>query len=125
MKKSINCGTAILPRMLSSLVFRISEIVLVVLTLSLSPRAAALTPDPGDNVALAPADTINLLSAASRLTHGATGTFDVDMPLNGELGVESRREGVYNAVFTFDAPVFSGEVVVIGGTVDAVAGDAL
>lgn len=59
---------------------------------------------------------INLVSAASRLTHGAAGAFDVNMPLTGVSGVECRSATTYNAVFTFDAPVTSGEVTVTGGT---------
>jgi hypothetical protein len=59
---------------------------------------------------------LNLVSAASRLTHGAAGTFDVNMPLTGTSGVECRSATTYNAVFTFDAPVTSGEVTVISGT---------
>ena len=59
---------------------------------------------------------LNLISAASRLTHGTAGTFDVNMPLNGTSGVECRSATTYNAVFTFDTPVTSGEVTVIGGT---------
>src|SRR5205814_8858307 len=55
-------------------------------------------------------------SAASRLTHGGAGTFDISMPLTGTSGVEDRSATTYNAVFTFDAPVTSGEVTVIGGT---------
>ena len=62
------------------------------------------------------ASGINLASAASRLTHGTAGTFDVDMPLTGVSGVECRSATTYNAVFTFDAPVTSGQVTVIGGT---------
>jgi len=38
------------------------------------------------------------------------------MPLNGTSGVECRSATTYNAVFTFDTPVTSGEVTVIGGT---------
>ncbi len=59
---------------------------------------------------------LNLLSAASRLTHGAAGTFDVNMPLTGVSGVECRSATTYNAVFTFDAPVTSGQVTVLSGT---------
>lgn len=59
---------------------------------------------------------IQLLSAASRLTHGVAGTFDVPMPLTGTSGVEDRSSSTYNAVFTFDAPVTSGEVLVVSGT---------
>jgi carboxypeptidase T len=60
--------------------------------------------------------TTSLLSAASRLTHGSAGTFDVAMPLNGPSGVECRFATTYNAVFTFDAPVTSGQVTVVSGT---------
>jgi hypothetical protein len=68
-------------------------------------------------VRVAPAGAaINLSSAASRLTHGTAGTFDVPMPLTGTSGVEDRSSTTYNAVFTFDAPVASGEVQVISGT---------
>jgi hypothetical protein len=63
-----------------------------------------------------PASTLTLLSAASRLTHGPAGTFDVNMPLTGVSGVECRSATTYNAVFTFDAPVTSGQVSVVGGT---------
>ena len=59
---------------------------------------------------------IQLLSAASRLTHGTAGTFDVVMPLTGTSGVEDRSSSTYNAVFTFDAPVTSGEVLIVSGT---------
>ncbi|HEY2711614.1 MAG TPA: sialidase family protein [Chthoniobacterales bacterium] len=58
---------------------------------------------------------INLVSAASRLTHRAAGTFDINMPLTGVSGVECRSATTYNAVFTFDAPVTSGEVTVSSG----------
>jgi hypothetical protein len=57
-----------------------------------------------------------LLSAASRLTHGGAGTFDIAMPLTGTSGVEDRASGTYNAVFTFDGAVTSGEVLVVAGT---------
>lgn len=68
-------------------------------------------------VRVAPAGAaINLSSAASRLTHGTAGTFDVTMPLTGISGVEDRSASTYNAVFTFDAPVTSGEVQVVSGT---------
>src|SRR3954462_5167052 len=59
---------------------------------------------------------ITLVSAASRLTHGSAGTFDISMPLTGVSGVEDRSSSTYNAVFTFDAPVSSGQVTVLNGT---------
>jgi len=60
--------------------------------------------------------TGGLLSAASRLTHGDAGTFDTAMPLIGTPGVEGRASGTYNAVFTFDRAVTSGEVLAVGST---------
>ncbi len=61
-------------------------------------------------------DTTTLLSAASRLTHEDAGTFDIAMPLNGTSGVEDRASSTYNAVFTFDGPITSGEVIAVAGT---------
>jgi hypothetical protein len=63
-----------------------------------------------------PTSVLTLLSAASRLTHGAAGTFDISMPLTGTSGVEDRSASTYNAVFTFDGPVSSGQVTVLSGT---------
>ena len=63
-----------------------------------------------------PTSVLTLLSAASRLTHGAAGTFDVPMPLAGTSGVEDRSSSTYNAVFTFDGAVTSGQVTVLSGT---------
>ncbi|MEP6871976.1 MAG: hypothetical protein ABI939_09020 [Anaerolineaceae bacterium] len=57
-----------------------------------------------------------LVSAASRLTHGPAGIFGVNMPLTGTSGVEDRSATTYNAVFTFNAPVTSGQVTVLSGT---------
>ena len=59
---------------------------------------------------------LNLTSAASRLTHSGAGSFDIAMPLSGTSGVEDRASSTYNAVFTFDQAVTSGEVLNIGGT---------
>src|SRR5216117_43520 len=68
-------------------------------------------------VRVAPSTSVlTLLSAASRLTHGAAGTFDIAMPLTGVSGVEDRSSSTYNAVFTFDGAVTSGEVTVLSGT---------
>ena len=60
-----------------------------------------------------------LVSAASRLTHGSSGAFDVDMPLAGTSGVEDRSSSTYNAVFTFDTTVTSGTAMVVSGTATA------
>jgi hypothetical protein len=63
-----------------------------------------------------PTSVLTLLGAASRLTHGAAGTFDIPMPLTGTSGVEDRSSPTYNAVFTFDGAVTSGQVTVLSGT---------
>src|SRR5438132_23926 len=63
-----------------------------------------------------PTSVLTLLSAASRLTHAGAGTFDVSMPLTGISGVEDRSSSTYNAVFTFDGAVTSGQVTVLSGT---------
>ncbi len=60
--------------------------------------------------------TATLLSAASRVTHGSAGTFDIAMPLTGPSGVEDRVASAYSAVFTFDGPVTSGQVQLLSGT---------
>jgi N-acetylneuraminic acid mutarotase len=52
------------------------------------------------------------VSAASRMTHGVVGDFDVNLPLTGTVGIESRSKGGtndYTMVVTF-----SGNVVVNG-----------
>ncbi len=77
------------------------------------PLASAELYDPGSG-------TPNLVSAASRLTHRTAGSFDIDMPLSGTSGVEDRdASGSFLAVFTFDAPVTSGNTQVVGGTATA------
>ena len=38
------------------------------------------------------------------------------MPLTGTSGVEDRSASIYNAVFTFNAPVRSGQVSLVSGT---------
>src|SRR5437762_2922744 len=67
-------------------------------------------------VRVAPSSVLTLLTAASRLTHAGAGTFDVSMPLSGISAVEDRSSGTYNAVFTFDGAVTSGQVTVLSGT---------
>jgi hypothetical protein len=58
----------------------------------------------------------NLVSAASRLTHGLAGDFDIDMPLTGLSGIECRDSSTYEAVFTFDVAVTSGDISIVMGT---------
>ena len=59
----------------------------------------------------------SLVSAVSRLVHGSAGTFDIDLPLSGEPGVECRsNNGKYTLVFTFSSDVGDGKADVTSGT---------
>jgi hypothetical protein len=62
-----------------------------------------------------------LSGVASRKIHGATGAFDIELPLAGSVGVECRSGGAngnYQLVFTFADPLSS----VTGATVTSGAG---
>jgi hypothetical protein len=56
--------------------------------------AATADPVPSNNIATE-TTTVQLLptSAVSRKTHGSAGTFDIDLPLTGSVGVECRSGG--------------------------------
>jgi hypothetical protein len=71
----------------------------------------------GNGVGPGPCGPIaNLVSAASRVTQGGAGSFDISMPLTGSSGIEDRLTTNYTAVLTFDIPVTSGTVIVASGT---------
>ena len=71
---------------------------------------------------VAPAELL-LLSAVSRKVHGSAGTFDINLPLAGEPGVECRNTGGdHTLVFTFDNAVVSGSATVTTG-IGTVAGN--
>jgi hypothetical protein len=60
------------------------------------------------------------LRAVSRKTHGVAGTFDIDMPLSGAVGIESRLgsgagSGDHQLVITFPVPVTIGSAMVTSG----------
>ncbi len=62
---------------------------------------------------------VQLTDAVSRKTHGAAGTFDVDLPLTGNVGIECRSGGAggnHTFVFTFTNNVVSGNATVTTGT---------
>ena len=62
-------------------------------------------------------DYLLLTGGVSRKTHGGAGTFDINLPLSGEPGVECRSSaGNYTQVFTFDNNVVSGSAAVTSGT---------
>jgi hypothetical protein len=66
---------------------------------------------------------VQLLSASSRMTHDGAGTFDIDLPLTGNPGIEPRSGGAngdYTLVFTFAnslTSVTSGSVTTGTGSV--------
>jgi len=58
------------------------------------------------------------VSAVSRKTHGSAGTFDIDLPLTGQPGIEDRTgptAGNHQAVVTFSLPVTVQNVTVTPG----------
>ena len=60
--------------------------------------------------------TIVPLSAVSRKTQGAAGTFDLPLPLSGNPGIECRSggpDGQYQIVFTFPTPVTAASATAI------------
>ena len=67
---------------------------------------------------------MQLTSAVSRKTHGSAGTFDINLPLTGQPGVECRNSGGNDTlVFTFNSNPVSGKVSIMSGTA-AVSGTA-
>ena len=64
---------------------------------------------PSDSKFLTVQLLLQLNGAVSRKTQGGAGTFDINLPLSGEPGVECRSGGGnYTEVFTFDNNVVSG-----------------
>jgi hypothetical protein len=60
---------------------------------------------------------LQLSGAVSRKTHGTSGTFDINLPLVGEPGVECRASGgAQTLVLTFNNNVVSGNATVTSGT---------
>jgi hypothetical protein len=62
---------------------------------------------------------VQLTDAVSRKTHGTAGTFDVELPLTGSVGIECRTgggSGNHTFVFTFTNNVVSGNATVTSGT---------
>ena len=58
-------------------------------------------------------------SIVSRKTHGAAGTFDINLPLTGSAGIECRSGGTsnnYQTVFSFAKAVTVGDATVTPGT---------
>jgi hypothetical protein len=71
--------------------------------------------DANFNITGSPALILN--SAVSRKTHGAAGTFDINLPLTGTPGVECRSANPgHTLVFTFTNNVVSGSASVTSGT---------
>ena len=55
-------------------------------------------------------------SAFSRKVHGGAGTFDVPLPLTGNVGVECRTGQTYQMIINFASPVTVGSAAVTSGT---------
>jgi hypothetical protein len=69
-----------------------------------------------------PGVPLSFVSAASRLVHGGAGTFNINLPLTGQPGVECRStSGNFTIVLTFSNPVNGGSAGVSSGNVSNVA----
>jgi hypothetical protein len=76
-------------------------------------RGAYVFPLPSSAISAAP----NLVSAVSRMTHGAAGTFDLPLPVDGTVGIEPRDgSGNFTLVLTFDQPITAGGASTVNGT---------
>ncbi|HEY1768656.1 MAG TPA: dockerin type I domain-containing protein [Chthoniobacterales bacterium] len=64
-----------------------------------------------------------LVSAASRMTHSAAGTFDLTLPLTGPAAIEPRTDGAgnYTIVLNFSQSINAGAASSSSGTVSNVA----
>jgi uncharacterized protein (TIGR02597 family) len=64
---------------------------------------------------------VRAISAVSRKTHGASGNFDLALPLTGTPGVECRAASTsYKIVFTFPSPVTLSGATLTSGTASTV-----
>ncbi len=62
----------------------------------------------GQRWAVCPPPPVQLNTVVSRKIHGSAGTFDIDLPLSGNPGIECRSGGAtgdYMVVFTFSNPL--------------------
>ena len=55
-------------------------------------------------------------SAFSRKTHGGAGTFDIPLPLSGNVGIECRTGPTYQMIINFATSVTVGSAAVTSGT---------
>ena len=64
-------------------------------------------------------EEVPITSAASRKVHGVAGTFDIPLPLTGNVGIECRSGGAtndYQMIINFANPVTVGSASVTSGT---------
>lgn len=91
--------------------------------LKVTDAAGQMSTNPAQVVITVTPSAPQLGTVESRKTHGAAGTFDINLPLSGNPGVECRTGGAngdHTLVFTFD-----GDISSIGGvTVTSINGMA-
>jgi len=63
-----------------------------------------------------PVPSLTPTSVVSRKTHGGAGTFDINLPLTGNVGVECRSGPTHQMIITFATPVTVGSAAVTSGT---------
>lgn len=80
-----------------------------------------------DNISLSKGVAPVLLGAASRMTHGAAGALDIDLPLAGTIGIEPRipsPPATYVVRCTFDKPIVSAAASIESGTGSVISATA-
>ncbi len=92
-------------------------------TLTNTATVAAATTDPttANNTAteMTTVSSLAPVSVVSRKTHGTAGTFDINLPLSGNPGIECRTggpSGNYQVLVTFAVPVTLSSASVTSGT---------
>jgi hypothetical protein len=92
---------------------------------SVSPNVIAYTRQTSGPIALTNPRSVTCMhidppfGAVSRKTHGSAGTFDVNLPLTGDPGIECRSGGAngdHAVVITFAGPVTFASAMVCSGT---------
>jgi hypothetical protein len=81
------------------------------------------------NFTITPGQALALTGAVSRKTHGSAGQHDVELPVGGTPGVESRRpdnlDGTHTIVVAFNQQIASGNATVTSGTATVVGPAAI
>jgi hypothetical protein len=109
---TVTCKLGIFPSGVSATVDIVVHAPNAAGTITNTASVAAATTDPNlSNNTATEMTTVALVptSAVSRKTHGSAGTFDINLPLSGNVGIECRTGGTptgnHTIVVTFPTPI--------------------